>query len=234
LSPTTRFAISALTSTITVTTILLVNRSRELARKMAHGFYILCLVLSVTTFAIELLVISGRVSTQGFYGSLFYTLQYRAWIVVGVSIASTALLLHDSYGRPHGAAVQTFTKSPFVLKGLCLAVSFSFFDTEIGKLANDAIMRQFFLESGYAVWFMYSIMTLETLGALALFVPSMIIPVASVLAALMLGAIFTHYRNGDSFSDSLEALHLLIILVCILSISGLRSHSGQPKAAELN
>lgn len=34
----------------------------------------------------------------------------------------------------------------------------------------------------------------------------------------MAGAIGTHYRNGDPFTDSLEALHLLIILTCIIVI----------------
>lgn len=34
----------------------------------------------------------------------------------------------------------------------------------------------------------------------------------------MLGAIRTHVHNGDPFADSLEALHLLILLVSIIVI----------------
>jgi uncharacterized membrane protein YphA (DoxX/SURF4 family) len=202
---------------------------------MARGFYILSLALSVTTLVVELSVISGTVTTQGVYGGVFHALQYRAWIVIGAAISTSLSLLRGVYDNPstgaNRATIRAFTSSPLVLKGLCLSVSFSFLDTEIGKLANDAIMREFFQQSGYALWFMYSIMALETLGALALFVSRTIIPAVSGLAILMLGAIFTHARNGDPFSDSLEALHLLIILGCILLISLLRSRSRPEESA---
>ena len=36
--------------------------------------------------------------------------------------------------------------------------------------------------------------------------------------AIMAGAIRTHAHNGDPFSDSLEAVHLLILLACIVTI----------------
>ncbi len=40
--------------------------------------------------------------------------------------------------------------------------------TDIGKLAHDSDMRQFFLQSGYTIWFMYFIMAAETAGAIGL------------------------------------------------------------------
>jgi putative oxidoreductase len=89
-------------------------------------------------------------------------------------------------------------------------------------LMHDAEMRQFFLVSGYAVWFLYFVIAAETIGAIGLFISKLIIPAASGLAILMVGAIFTHYRNNDPFSDSLEAFHLLILLACILIIGLLR------------
>jgi chromate transport protein ChrA len=79
-------------------------------------------------------------------------------------------------------------------------------------------MRQFFLESGYAASFLYFIIAAEILGAIGLFISKLLIPAASGLVIIMFGAIYTHYRNGDPFSDSLEALHLLVLLVCILAI----------------
>lgn len=228
---TARFVTSTLIATAVVLAIVLANRSLIVARRMARGFYVLSLFLSIVTLAVELVVISGMLRNNEAFSELFHTLQYRAWVVIGVAIGSTLLLLREAYGHPQpGAnrvAIQSFAGSSFVLKGLCLSVSFSFFDTEVGKLANDGVMREFFLQSGYALWFMYSIMTFETLGALALFVSRTIVPAASGLAAIMLGAILTHVRNRDPFSDSLEALHLLIILVCIIGISVLRPRVSQ-------
>jgi hypothetical protein len=36
---------------------------------------------------------------------------------------------------------------------------------------------------------------------------------------MMAGAIGTHWHNGDPFEDSLDAFHLLVLLVCILLLS---------------
>jgi uncharacterized membrane protein YphA (DoxX/SURF4 family) len=89
-------------------------------------------------------------------------------------------------------------------------------------------MRLFFLGSGYTVWFMYFIMALETLGAIGLFVSRIIVPSALGLAIIMFGAIYTHYHNNDPFSDSLDALRLLILLVCVIIVKvfGTRSKTS--------
>jgi uncharacterized membrane protein YphA (DoxX/SURF4 family) len=126
--------------------------------------------------------------------------------------------------RVTSEAIRAFVGSEYLLKGLRLSVSISFLATEIGKLAHDAEMRQFFLGAGYPVWFLYFIITAETLGAVVLLVSKMIVPAAFGLTLIMLGAIYTHYQNKDPFSDSIEALHLLSILVCIIIISLLRTN----------
>ncbi len=84
-------------------------------------------------------------------------------------------------------------------------------------------MRQFFLQSGYTVGFMYFIMAAETLGAIGLLLRRTVLPAAVGLMAIMAGAIRTHAHNGDPFSDSLEAVHLLILLACIVTIRLLRN-----------
>ena len=159
------------------------------------------------------------------YTRLLRVLLFRGWIVIGVGISTALLLaLRTATGLRllESDALRAFLASAYVLRGLCFSVAVLFVCTEIGKLAHDAEMRQFFLQSGYAVWFMYFIMAAETAGAIGLFVPRMRLPAALGLIAVMAGAIATHARNHDPFSDSLEALHLLILLGCIVVIGLLR------------
>jgi uncharacterized membrane protein YphA (DoxX/SURF4 family) len=63
-----------------------------------------------------------------------------------------------------------------------------------------------------------SVIICETLGSIGLLIPRTLLPAAIGLSILMLGAIRTHVHNGDPFADSLEALHLLILLVSIIVI----------------
>jgi hypothetical protein len=124
-------------------------------------------------------------------------------------------------------AVRAFVTSPAVLNGLCFSVSLSFVCTEAGKLAHLADMRHFFVLSGYPVSFLYFIMVVETVGAFGLLMSRTVIPAAIGLMAIMVGAIRTHAHNGDPFSDSLEALHLLVLLACILVVRLLRTRVAQ-------
>src|SRR5262249_17443787 len=101
---------------------------------------------------------------------------------------------------------------------MCISIAISYICTEIGKLTHDAEMRQFFLQSGYKVWFLYFVITCETLGSIGLLIARTRLLAAAGLSVLMLGAIGTHAHNGDPFSDSLEAVHLLMLLVCAVGL----------------
>jgi uncharacterized membrane protein YphA (DoxX/SURF4 family) len=225
-SQTTNFILFTLIATLIIFTLVISNRSVNTAKKMARGFYLLCLFLSMAALITTVLSVSGLLPVNDTYRLLFRGLIYRGWVVIGTGISAALLLLLNAFGylrsRAMGEGLQSFTSSPYVLKGLCLSVSVSFLATEIGKLTHGAEMQQFFLESGYAAWFLYFIIAAEILGAIGLFISKMIVAAASGLAIIMFGAIYTHYRNGDPFSDSLEALHLLILLFCITTISLLR------------
>jgi len=219
MNQTTSFFLFTFIATLTIFSLIFFNRSIQTAQKMVRGFYLLCLFLSLATFVITLLLIFGVMSVSD---NFLQTLIFRGWIVIGTAISSTVLMLLNSFGsfksQVRSEAVRHFISSQYLLKGLCFSVAISFFAVEIGKFVYDAEMRKFFLESGYAVWFLYFITAVETLGAIGLFIPKLIVPAASGLAVIMFGAIYTHYRNNDPFSDSLEAFHLLVILVCIIII----------------
>jgi hypothetical protein len=226
-SQTTNFILFTLIATLIIFTLVIRNRSVKTAKNMAHGFYIVCLFLSLAALITTILSVSGLLPGNDTYRLLFRGLIYRGWVVIGTGISAALLVLLNAFGylrsRETSEAIQPFTSSPYLLKALCLSVSVSFLATEIGKLTHSAEMRQFFLESGYAAWFLYFIIAAEILGAIGLFISKTIVSAASGLVIIMFGAIHTHYRNGDPFSDSLEALHLLILLVCIITISLLRT-----------
>jgi hypothetical protein len=178
--------------------------------------------LSLATLIYILLGETGVVRESDEFSRLLRPLLFRGWLVIGVGISSALLVLVKLVASLKGAvgspSVRAFITAPAVLSGFCFSVSLSFLCTEVGKLAHVADMRQFFLLSGYAAWFLYFIMVAETLGAVGLLISRTMIPAAIGLMAIMVGAIRTHAHNGNPFSDSLEALHLLVLLVCILVV----------------
>jgi putative oxidoreductase len=189
---------------------------------MAHAFYLLSLLLSFAALTNTLLAAFGLLSLYATFPFIHRALIYRFSLVIGAGLGSTVLMLANTLGhskwRGTSEAVRSFISSPYLLKGICLSVSISFFAIQIGKASNDAEMRQFFLGSGYSIWFMYFIMAAEVLGSIGLLTLKTVIPAASGLIVIMLGAIYTHYHNGDPFSDSLEAVHHLALLACILIV----------------
>jgi putative oxidoreductase len=214
---TSAFFLFSLAGTLVSLTAIGLSRSPRILNNLARGFFLLCLFLGSLVIIATILSVSGLLAFTGTFGLVFKILIFRGWLVVGAGIVS---------------AVRGFAGSGYVLKGLCLSVSIAFLITEIGKLAHDAEMRQFFLDSGYPVWFLYFVIISETLGSIGLFISKLIIPAAGGLAAIMIGAIYTHLRNGDPFSDSLEAAHLLILLICIIVIKMKKTDS--PAVFDIN
>ncbi|MBD8899043.1 DoxX family protein [Rhodanobacter sp. DHG33] len=116
------------------------------------------------------------------------------------------------------------------MAGLAWYVALAFAGFEIGKAAHDAEMRQFFLGSGYPVAFMYAVMAVEIVGALGLLAARLRIAAAVLLGLVMLGAIATHARNGDPFSDSLDATRMLLLAASIVAL-GAYQHGRRTVAA---
>jgi len=222
LAETPGFFLLTIAATVFAAACIVRNRSTHNSHSMARTFYLASAVLSFAALFCVLLGILGMAPQSGGYVRFFRILIYRGWLVIGTGIASVLLFLVSKRTgvKPTGSshAVRSFVGSPYLLRGLCLSVSLSFISTEIGKIAHDAEMRQFFVQSGYPVWFLYFIMFAETAGAFGLLVPRTMVPAALGLALIMTGAIGTHLHNGDPFSDSLEALHLLLLLTCIVLV----------------
>jgi uncharacterized membrane protein YphA (DoxX/SURF4 family) len=219
---TASFILFALIATLIVFVLILWNHSIKTSEKIARVFYLLSLFLSFAVLIHIILSASGVRPTNEAYRLWRQALSHAGWLIIGTGISSAALSLLNAFRRFRSRmtteSVRSFIGSPYLLKGLCLSVSLSFFGIEIGKSAHDSEMRLFFLGSGYTVWFMYFIMALETLGGIGLFVSKTIVLSALGLAITMFGAIYTHYHNNDPFADSLDALRLLILLVCVIIV----------------
>ena len=222
MNQTTLFFVLTIVSALVCFLFVNSSRSVESSEKKARWFYFFCVLVSLAALAANLLSVSGILPMKNFLGIIYQALIFRIWIVVGMGIVSMVLSLLW-FGRSASISsnpnIRSFVASSYVLRGLCFSVSIAFLAVEIGKLTHDADMRQFFLESGFPVWFLYFVIIAEILGAIGLFITKLIVPAAIGLTILMLGAIYTHYNNGDPFSDSLEAFHNLILLICIIVIS---------------
>lgn len=84
-------------------------------------------------------------------------------------------------------------------------------------------MKAEFAAYGLSETMVYLVGTLKVLSALALllsiWMPQLAIPAATVMALLMLGAIFMHFKIKDPIAKSLPAFLFLLLSLLILSYS---------------
>ena len=105
------------------------------------------------------------------------------------------------------------------LWAISVSIGNSFIVATVGKSMNMPYMIGFFKQSGYAIWFLYFVMIVETVGAVGILLHFKLKmgSLASIgLVLIMLGAIYTHWHNNDPFSDSYAAVSQLINLFIIL------------------
>ncbi|AXY73377.1 hypothetical protein D3H65_05020 [Paraflavitalea soli] len=90
----------------------------------------------------------------------------------------------------------------------------------IGKSKNAKEMEDFFVQSGYPASLNYVIIMVECFFSIGLILHTRLrtgLLSAIVLLFVMLGAIFTHVRNGDPLEASYDAFTQLLVL-CFLII----------------
>ena len=119
------------------------------------------------------------------------------------------------------------------LLGITILTGNTFIIATVGKAENMTEMLAFFKASGYANWFLYFIMTAETLGGLGVLLHFIIKtgPLAATgLLLIMVGAVYTHWHNGDPFSDSYAAVSQFITLPIMLFIYYLQQKADNSPA----
>jgi uncharacterized membrane protein YphA (DoxX/SURF4 family) len=105
------------------------------------------------------------------------------------------------------------------LWGISILTANAFLVATVGKSQHIEEMITFFKASGYAIWFLYFIMTAEALGGLGILLHFKLRtgPLAAAgLAIIMLGAVYTHWHNKDPFSDSYAPVGQLVNLSLML------------------
>jgi hypothetical protein len=205
-----------------IATILVAACTTTAARlRLARRFRLVCMVLAGIGL-LGVVIVSLPVTVTGLVAATRVTLRsvsYLDSLIVGIAAGATLATAVVAYEGRLASGRDVASRSLGV--GLAIYMALAFFAFEIGKAAHDAQMRQFFVGSGYAVWFMYAVMLGEIAGAVALLAARTRFVGACWLGLLMLGAIVTHGRNGDPFSDSLDALRMLLLAACVAALTWL-------------
>jgi uncharacterized membrane protein YphA (DoxX/SURF4 family) len=113
-------------------------------------------------------------------------------------------------------------KSGIPLLILKLLVGLAFLASGGGKLAGVPAMVELFARIGFGQGFRYITGALEVLGAIGLFVPALTFYAATLLAAVMVGAIAFHLAVIGGSPAAPISLLLLLIAIAWLSRAGRR------------
>jgi len=140
-------------------------------------------------------------------------------LILGYLLAYILLAL--SQINPLADAFQLKKIIRLTLWGITILTGNKFIIGTVGKAVQFDEMTTYFIDWGHAVWFLYFIMMAETAGAIGILLHFKLKtgPLAAAgLILIMLGAVYTHWRNQDPFSDSYAAVIQLINLSALLFI----------------
>jgi len=183
-----------------------------LARKLAAAYIWLVLVLTVITWVFYFAGIKDQF-ISGLLGGIVSSGKYPARILLGYLATSIFLSVRN------GDDFEINKLILLTLTGVSLATGLSFLIATEGKAANMGEMIAFFKQSGYAIWFLYFIMTAEALGAIGVLLHFKLKtgPLATTgLMLIMIGAMYTHRHNKDPLSDSYAAISQFMTLGIML------------------
>lgn len=95
-------------------------------------------------------------------------------------------------------------------------VAAAFVAAALMKLVNVDESARRFAEWGYPPWILYVVATIEMSGGLGLLLPKTAQAASGALILLLIGAVYTHFANGDSLVVAGPAIMLLILLSFIV------------------
>lgn len=216
MNPVAVAAIQAVLAAIVVLAVFATLGLRANSRDPGRGFLLVCALLALANLLGVAIVSLAGDAAAGTVRPVLRALRLADWPLTGVAVLLAGAALISKPGTDGRSSLAAFASRPGTLTGLCVYVALGFFAFEIGKATHDAEMREFFIGSGYPVFFMYAVMAAEIAGAIGLMFRRTRRYAALWLAAIMVGAIGTHARNGDLFSDSLDALRMLLVAASIL------------------
>jgi len=190
----------------------------KIVYNLAIGYIFLELFLSISTWVYYFAGIKNELIIQ-ILSELLEWGKSLGYLILGYLIINILLALRSKDITADNHLLKKITRS--TLWGVSILTGNLFIIATVGKTENLAEMTSFFTLSGYAIWFLYFIMTVETLGGIGVLLHFKLRtgPVATAgLLLIMLGAVYTHLHNKDPFSDSYAAVRELITLLVMLII----------------
>jgi len=164
---------------------------------------IACVALAVAGLACVLAATFARAQAAPLIGPVRTVLAWAAPFAAGAAWAGAVGSMR--FGRAVAAAVACY-------------IALAFIGFEIGKIAHDAEMREFFRASGLPLPLMYAVLLVETAAACALLINWRRLRAAAVLCVVMIGAVGTHVSNGDPAIDSLDAVRMFTLCAALLML----------------
>ena len=175
----------------------------------------ICLALAIAIIACYIVILI-KVLPAGLAPLFIKGTEYISCIFIFLIAFLASGLLVKWHTKPEYALV--YGK---LILALQIIIIGSFLRVTIGKALHHKEMELFFTSSGLPVWLNYFVMVAEVSGAPGIWLDFKLktgIAAACCLAILMAGAIFIHAHNGDPFSDSSDAVFLLICLIAYIAI----------------
>jgi len=138
------------------------------------------------------------------------------WFAILGYLTAYALKLIKQRAYKHDGFKRVFS---LTLWGASVTIASTFLMATVGKIQSIVQMKAFFQQSGYSDGFLYFIMIAESACAIGILLHFRIktgIWATTGLIAIMCGAMYTHWHNGDPFSDSYAAIAQLLTAAMLL------------------
>ena len=197
---------------------LIIRPAATVVNNIAAAYIVLALLISVCIW----LFYFARIKNGAVLNSLSFFLTWgkqAGCLILGYLIINIWRSLKAQDKLTNTDQLKKLTRS--TLWAVSILTGNIFLVATVGKAENMVEMTKFFTTSGYAVRFLYFIMTAETLGGLGVLLHSGLKTgpwAAAGLMLIMAGAVYTHWHNGDPFSDSYSAVIQFITLAILLAI----------------
>lgn len=98
---------------------------------------------------------------------------------------------------------------------ICILLAALFAFAGLPKLMGDPMAVEGFAKAGLPGWFLLFIGTAEVSGAVGLLIPRLRFWAASGLFIIMIGAVTTHLRAGDTFDKLAPAATALLLTAVV-------------------
>lgn len=90
----------------------------------------------------------------------------------------------------------------------------------VPKISNMNNTLSWFKKQGYPAFFGVIAAVVESIGALLLIIGILPRIMATLIAMVMLGAMYHHWRNKEGFRDGWESSYLYFVASVVIAISG--------------